>query len=759
MIINIPVILLKELIILPNQEIKIELKSSLSSRIIKEATLKNDGTVLVVAPKNETSENPSVDDLPKVGVIAKIKNRIVLPNDNIRITLRGLKRVAIKSYYTKKESEDILYGECLEIALPKYDRKEELAIRRKLMENLNAYIEGSSSVSNSILGLIKQTSDLDKITDMITSFLPFTISKKLEYMQNINPLTRAIHLIKDLESEIKYNKIDEQLDDAVSEEMNVSQRNFILKEKLKVIKKELGENSLHEEETKKYRSLLSKHKLSAQIKEKINGEITKFETMPEASPEISVLRNYLDWILNLPWNKLTKEELRPKVVEETLNESHYGLVEIKTRIIEYVKLKKISPSIKSPILCLIGPPGIGKTTIAMSVAKSLNREFYKISVGGLNDSTELIGSRRTYLAANPGKIIQGIRKCGSKNPVILIDEVDKMIRDYKGDPASTLLEILDPTQNKFFTDNYLEEPFDLSEVLFILTANESQSIPLTLIDRVEQIELNSYTIFEKKDIAKKYLIPRICREYKIASNRIKLTDDIIYFIINAYTKEAGIRDLERNLLSLIRKILIQNIKNMTKEKVVKLLGTPKYLEEDFCFASLPGVVNTLAVSNAGGTVTKLEVIKYKGSGVFITTGQIGKVMEESIKVVMSYLKNEFNYNLSNFDFHFHFLDATTKKDGPSAGVSTIVGLISNLEKKAIPSDVAFTGEISLTGNILKVGGIKEKIIGAYNKGIKKIYIPRSNEPDLKEIPSNVLEDLEIISVINFRELYTTLFKK
>jgi len=334
-----------------------------------------------------------------------------------------------------------------------------------------------------------------------------------------------------------------------------------------------------------------------------------------------------------------------------------------------------------------------------------------------------------------------------------------MIRDYKGDPASTLLEILDPTQNKFFTDNYLEEPFDLSEVLFILTANESQSIPLTLIDRVEQIELNSYTIFEKKDIAKKYLIPRICREYKIASNRIKLTDDIIYFIINAYTKEAGIRDLERNLLSLIRKILIQNIKNMTKEKVVKLLGTPKYLEEDFCFASLPGVVNTLAVSNAGGTVTKLEVIKYKGSGVFITTGQIGKVMEESIKVVMSYLKNEFNYNLSNFDFHFHFLDATTKKDGPSAGVSTIVGLISNLEKKAIPSDVAFTGEISLTGNILKVGGIKEKIIGAYNKGIKKIYIPRSNEPDLKEIPSNVLEDLEIISVINFRELYTTLFKK
>ena len=445
------------------------------------------------------------------------------------------------------------------------------------------------------------------------------------------------------------------------------------------------------------------------------------------------------------------------ILIKVLNETHYGLDSIKTRIAEYVAVKNINKNISSPIICLVGPPGVGKTSIAMAIAKSLNRKFYKISVGGLNDSTELIGSRRTYLAASPGKIIQGISKCGSNNPVILIDEVDKMVKDYRGDPASTLLEILDPVQNKYFVDNYIEEPFDLSNVLFILTANNINDIPSTLIDRIEVIELNSYTIFEKKDIAKKYLLPRIFKDHVIIDEKIHFSDDLLYFIINSYTKEAGVRELERVLTSLVRKMAINNIKTINQEKVVRLLGNPKYSTE-LVRENISGVVNSLAYTNLGGVVTKTEVLEYKGTGKNIITGSVGKVMEESIKVIVSFVKSHYKYNLNNVDLHFHFLDATTKKDGPSAGLSIAVSLISLLEGVAISEDIAFTGELSLNGSILKIGGLKEKLIGAYNEKIKTVYIPKANESDLEEIPKEVMNNMEIILVQNFSEVYTKLFK-
>lgn len=754
---NIPVILLKELVILPNQEIKIELNNDLSKLIIKEANLNHDGRLMVVAPMDEKEEEPGVEDLPRVGVIAHIKNRIALSNDNIRVTLRGQRRVAVLSYYNDKDS-NLLFSEAMHIDLPNYVSSEEEAIKRKLLDLLNEYIHSATNVSNSILNTIKEASDLDHLTDMITSFLPFNVKQKLEYMQNINPMNRALKLIQDIETEIKYVGIDNELDDLVQDEFDKNNKNYLLKEKLKVIKKELGETSLQEEETQKFRELLSHLRVDKEIKEKLSHEIDKFEVMNESSPEVSVLRNYLDWTLNLPWNKTTKEESNFNLVEARLDESHYGLRAIKERIVEYIAIKNFNANVHSPILCLVGPPGVGKTTIAISIAKALKRKFYKISVGGLNDSTELVGSRRTYLAANPGKIIQGIKKCGSKNPIILIDEVDKMIRDYKGDPASTLLEILDPNQNKMFTDNFIEEPFDLSEVLFILTANSISDIPLTLLDRVEVIELNSYTLFEKKDIAKKYLLPRIFEEYNIKENNLKFTDELLYFIINSYTLEAGVRELDRVLTSLVRKLLINNIKTISKEKLVKLLGAIKYSDENEEHVDSLGVVNALAVLNSGGKVTKVEVAKFKGDGAHIITGSVGKVMEESIQVVMSYVKSEYNHTLNNQDFHFHFLDAATKKDGPSAGVSIAVALLSVLEKNVIPSDIAFTGELTLNGNILKIGGLKEKLIGAYNKGIKKVFIPLANTQDLDEVPSIIKEELEIVLVSNFSEIYSVLFK-
>ena len=751
---NIPVIILKKLVILPKQEIKLELNNIISEKTIKEASLNYKGEILVIAPIDTKEEEPSVDDLPKVGVIARVKSKIASEN-GIQVKIQGIKRVAVNKYFNN--FEDILFSEVMYIDLPPLVEDEKNAILRMLIDTLNQYIETSNSASNDILAYITNNKDLDRVTDVITSYLPFDISKKLEYMQNINPIKRAKALIKDMQEEIKIAELDAELDGKVDDILVRDQRKFVLKEKIKVIKKELGEETLQEEQAKHFREILSKLRIEKRIKDKIEHEINKFELMNESSPEISILRNYIDYMLNLPWTKSSKETSNFNTVLKSLNESHYGLDNIKTRITEYVAIKNINKNISSPIICLVGPPGVGKTSIAMSIAKSLNRKFYKISVGGLNDSTELIGSRRTYLAASPGKIIQAINKCGSNNPVILIDEVDKMVKDYKGDPASTLLEILDPVQNKFFTDNYLEEPFDLSNVLFILTANYIADIPSPLIDRVEIIELNSYTIFEKKDIAKKYLLPRIFKEHVIIDENIRISDELLYFIINSYTKEAGVRDLERVLSSLIRKMAINNIKTINEEKVIKLLGNPKYTTE-IIEENIPGVVNMLAYTNMGGVVTTTEIIDYKGNGNILITGSVGKVMEESIQVIVSFVKSHYKYNLNNIDLHFHLLDASTKKDGPSAGLSIAMALISLLEKRTIPSDVAFTGELTLNGKILKIGGLKEKLIGAYNKNINTVYIPTRNVSDLKDIPKEIVNKLEIIPVENFDELYKIFFK-
>ena len=685
---NIPVILLKNLVILPNQEIKLELNNVISGKAINDASSNFKSEILVVAPMDLLEEEPSVDDLPKVGVIAKIKNKI--DNDGvIEIKLRGLKRVAVNKYYQEKNNE-VLYSEVMYIDLPALVEDEENAILKKLVDTLKKYINISKGISNDILNFVSNNKDLNKITDAITSFLPFNIGKKLEYMQEINPIKRAKALIKDMNEEIKGIEIDNELEEKIDESLQNDQRKFILKEKMKVLKQELGEDSWKKEEVIEYRS-------------------------------------------------------------------HFGMDEIKTRISEYVAIKNLNRNIQSPIICLVGPPGVGKTTIAMSIARALNRDFYKISVGGLNDSTELVGSRRTYLASAPGKIIQGLNKCGSNNPLILIDEVDKMVKDYKGDPASTLLEILDPNQNKIFTDNYIEEPFDLSGVLFILTANNVSDIPKPILDRVELIELHSYTVFEKKDIAKNYMLPNILLDNMVYDNKIKFSDELLYFLINNYTDEAGVRDLERILSSLARKITINNVKILNEERVVKLLGNPKYTS-NLVMEEENGVVNTLAVSNSGGTLSKIEVVTCKGNDKLTITGNAGNILKESISVVLTMLKLKYKYSFHNEDIHVHFLDASSKKDGPSAGLALSVALCSLKENKKVPNDVAFTGEVSLNGSILKIGGLKEKLIAAYNKNIKVVYMPKSNSEDLENVPKLILDNMEVIPVSNFNEVYTKLFK-
>ena len=752
---NIPVILLKNLVILPNQEIKLELNNVISGKAINDASSNFKSEILVVAPMDLLEEEPSVDDLPKVGVIAKIKNKI--DNDGvIEIKLRGLKRVAVNKYYQEKNNE-VLYSEVMYIDLPALVEDEENAILKKLVDTLKKYINISKGISNDILNFVSNNKDLNKITDAITSFLPFNIGKKLEYMQEINPIKRAKALIKAMNEEIKGIEIDNELEEKIDESLQNDQRKFILKEKMKVLKQELGEDSWKKEEVIEYRKVLDKLKIDKKIKDHFSHEIDKYEIMSDDALEVSVMHNYLDWVLHLPWNKTRKENANFDEVYKELNKSHFGMDEIKTRISEYVAIKNLNRNIQSPIICLVGPPGVGKTTIAMSIAKALNRDFYKISVGGLNDSTELVGSRRTYLASAPGKIIQGLNKCGSNNPLILIDEVDKMVKDYKGDPASTLLEILDPNQNKIFTDNYIEEPFDLSGVLFILTANNVSDIPKPILDRVELIELHSYTVFEKKDIAKNYMLPNILLDNMVYDNKIKFGDELLYFLINNYTDEAGVRDLERILSSLARKITINNVKILNEERVVKLLGNPKYTS-NLVMEEENGVVNTLAVSNSGGTLSKIEVVTCKGNDKLTITGNAGNILKESISVVLTMLKLKYKYSFHNEDIHVHFLDASSKKDGPSAGIALSVALCSLKENKKVPSDVAFTGEVSLNGSILKIGGLKEKLIAAYNKNIKVVYMPKSNSEDLENVPKLILDNMEVIPVSNFNEVYTKLFK-
>ncbi len=752
---NIPVILLKNLVILPNQEIKLELKNVISGKAINESSSNFKGEILVIAPTDVLEEEPTAQDLPKVGVIARIKNK--LDNDGvIEVKLRGLRRVAVSKYFQEVNS-DILYSEVMYIDLPSLVPEEENAILKKLVSVLKEYINVSKTVSHDILTFVSSNKDLNKITDAITSFLPFNITKKLEYMEEINPIKRAKSLIKDMYEEIKVAEIDNELEEKVDESFQNDQREYILKEKMKVLKQELGEDSWKNEEVLEYKKALEKLKIDKKIKEHISHEIDKYEIMNEASPEVSVMHNYLDWIINLPWNKSKKETANFDAVYKELDKSHFGMDEIKTRISEYIAIKNLNRNITSPIICLVGPPGVGKTTIAMSIAKALNRDFYKISVGGLNDSTELIGTRRTYLASAPGKIIQGLYKCGSNNPVILIDEVDKMVKDYKGDPAATLLEILDPNQNKIFTDNYIEEPFDLSNILFILTANNDENIPTAILDRVEVINLSSYTVFEKKDIAKNYMLPKILLDNMVYDSKIKLSDELLCFIINNYTSEAGVRDLERVLSSLARKITINNVKVLNEDRVIRLLGSPKYKNREEEINEI-GTINTLAVSGFGGSLSKLEVLTCKGSDKLTITGNTGNILKESIEVVLSMLKSKYKYNFHNEDLHIHFLDASSKKDGPSAGLAIAVGLCSVKEGEKVPSNYAFTGEVSLNGNILKIGGLKEKLVAAYNKNIKVVYMPKSNSEDLKDVPKEITDNMEIIPVSSFNEVYTKLFK-
>lgn len=760
---NLPAILLKGFIILPDQEIKLEINNKYSKKTVETSRNEYNNHVLVVCPINQKEEEPDISDLPKVGVIAEVVSSVKLPNKNDRVVLKGLKRVAVSKYFNSRKTRDVLLSKVQDIEIPKLNQKEKEASKRKLVTLLKKYIKSNPSVSNSILSQISHVSNLDVLTDMIATFMPLTFSKKLDLMQEINANKRAKVLIEDIMVELEIIALENKIDEDLKKELDNSQKEFILREKIKLIKSELGEKSGKDVDIEEIEKELNKNKYPDNIYEKILKETRKYEMVSEISPESSMIKNYIDLLLTLPWKKHTNDEKDIKVVEEKLNSTHYGLDEIKKRVIEYIYVKKINPDINTPILCLVGPPGVGKSTLASSIANALNRKFIKISVGGLNDSSELLGHRKTYVGSQPGKIINAFKKCQTNNPVILIDEVDKMVKDYKGDPASTLLDILDINQNNQFVDNYLEEPFDLSKTMFILTANNINQIPSELRDRLEIIELYSYTEFDKENIAKKHILPKLYELYKIEKKNYILKDKDLKRIINMYTKEPGVRDLERTLDTLFRKVIINEKKspvNISEELINKYLGKPKY--EHLAFLNWKvGCVNCLACSDLGGEVLPVEICYAEAHSQI--TGLLGESMKESIYVINSYVASNLNkFNLKEEEFrrtmHIHFLDGSTPKDGPSAGVASVTVMLSLLKNKIIPRNVAMTGEMTLSGNILKIGGLKEKLISAYNEKIKKVFIPKSNEADLDEVPKIIKEKMNIILVSDYMEIYNDLFK-
>jgi len=761
---NLLVLVLQNLVLFPNQEIKLEMSNNLSKSIIKKSLTDYSGEIVIVSPKEENVDILNINDVQSIGSFCKIKNPMDLPNGNIRITLRGIKRINIEKL--KRINNNMTEASIKMIEQPVYNLKEELVYSKKLKELVEQYVEINSKITNNILGIIKNVTNLSKLTDMISASLEFSFKERNKLFKETNYYKRAKMLITMLSNSIKSLELENKIEEEVRTNFEKSEKEIIIREKIKSLSNEIGLGDEKRSECDHFLEIIDKLKLSENSKIGLIREVKRFEMTLESSPEYGSLRSHLEFITSLPWDKSSKEENDIKKIESELNEQHYGLEKAKARIEEYVALRCQNKGIHSPVLCLIGPPGTGKTTFAKKLATSIKREFVKVSVGGLNDSSELVGHRRTYIGAGPGKIMEGIRKCGVNNPVILIDEIDKMVKDYKGDPSSILLDILDQSQNKYFVDNYVQEPFDLSNVLFILTANDETKIPRALYDRLEVIEISSYTLFDKIEIAKNHTLPNLAKEYNYDNKKIKFTDDALTKIITEYTKESGVRDLERKISTIIRKILLKGFSRAVTIKesdIENYLGEEKYIEYKNYY-STSGVVNIPAYTSQGGCILNVETSLFQGPETIISTGSLGHIMQESIKVVLSYLKSntkelKLDSKKLSESLHVHALDGSTPKDGPSAGLGIAISIVSLLKDTIIPNELAFTGEMTLKGRILKVGGIKEKMISAYNSGIKKIYIPEENLIDIKKVPQNIVENMEIVCVNNFIDVYSDIFSK
>lgn len=765
-----PYIPIRDVVIFPGIITPIFVGRGKSIRTLEKALIE-DNKIALFLQKDKQTENPSIPkDIYETGILASIIQTVKIPNGTVKVLLEAKTRVRFVS--DASLNKQYYEGEYEEILPQIIDESTSEALKRKVILKFEEYGKITNKVLPDIILSIKGIKNIIKILDIIASNILIDVDKKQEVIEMESIEDRAYKILEILNKEIEIVSLERKIDSKVKEQMNSVQKNFYLREKIKVLKEEIGETSNINSEIDEIKEKLKKEKYPNYVKEKIEKEVEKLSKMPPFSTEASVIRTYIDIIMELPWNKKTKDIIELKKAEDILEEEHYGLEEVKERILEFLAVKKLNKTLSGSILCLVGPPGVGKSSLAKSVAKALGRNFARISLGGVRDEAEIRGHRRTYVGSMPGRVIKELKKANSKNPLILLDEIDKMSMDFRGDPSSALLEVLDPIQNKEFEDHYVDMPFDLSEVFFIATANDLSTVPGPLRDRMEIISLSSYTEYEKLNIAKKYLIPNSKNENGLKEIDLKISDEAIFKIINEYTKEAGVRNLKREFDRIFRKTAKEVIEKDSKKinigikNIKKYLGKVKYRpDRQREQEGKVGIVNGLAWTAAGGTTLEVQAVKMTGKGKLILTGKLGEVMKESAQVAYSYVRAEREkYKIEEkfeeiYDLHMHFPEGAVPKDGPSAGITITTAIISSFSGEKVRQDIAMTGEITITGEVLAVGGIKEKVIGARRAGIREIVIPFDNQPDVEELTKEIVKDMEFHFVKSYEELENIVFCK
>ena len=749
--ITVPVVATRGIVLFPDQDVMIEVARKKSVNAVNEAGTSYNGMVFVVCQKDIRVENPTEDSLYTVGTLAKIK--IVRKKEGFyRVTFSGAKRARIVKLM---DSPSMMQAEIETLEDISGDQMEEMALARRIVSEFDNF---TVSFPQDIISKLSSGVSAAALTNQFAQYYAMDTATRQKLLETLSVNERLYMIIEELEKQQQLNRIEASINEKVKERINDGQKEYFLREKLKAIKEELGDVSSVSDDTTELREQIENNPYPEYVKQKALEELHKYEMLPPGSGEASVSRNYLDWLLKVPWWQETEDNDDLKAVRKVLDEDHYGLEKVKDRIMEYLAVKQMTGTLNSPILCLVGPPGVGKTSLAKSIARALDRKFVKMSLGGVRDEAEIRGHRRTYLGALPGRIIQGMKKAGVVNPVFLIDEIDKMGADYKGDPSDALLEVLDPEQNALFSDHYLEEAYDLSKVMFVATANYLENIPAPLQDRLEIIELPSYTEIDKLTIAKEHLIPKQLKMNGLKKTQFHIKDEEILYLIRHYTREAGVRQLERVIGSLCRKTVLSILNDGKKSvTVTKKWINEKLGKEMFEYGSKEkkdqiGVVTGLAYTSFGGDVLSIEVNSFEGKGNLVLTGKLGDVMKESAEIALDYVKahaSEFGIDPKYFekhDIHIHVPEGAVPKDGPSAGVTLTTALISALSNTPVHANLAMTGEVTLRGNVLPIGGLREKSLAAHRVGIQKILIPKKNVRDLDEVPQAVKDTITFVPV-------------
>ena len=751
---GVPVVCTRGVIIFPNQELVIDVGRKKSVNALLEAQEKFDSHVFLVAQKEMALEDPKMEDLYTMGTLCTIEH--VRHMDGYkRVKFKGLERARLDQFtYTDK----MAYATITPVVDIHQDEMEEMALVRKIAKQLEENEMVVQMIPKDAIAKLAQGISAPQLADQLAQVFPFTVEVKQSLLEALEVNERMMLILQEMEKEKTLSEVENAINEKVKTRVEENQREYYLREKLRAIKEELGDVSERGSDTDEYRRMISENPYPDYVKEKALDELSRYEMLPAASGESGVVKSYLDWLLKTPWWQESEDNTDLNLAQQILDEDHFGLEKPKERIMEYLAVKTMTNSLKAPIICLVGPPGVGKTSLAKSVARALNRNFVKMSLGGVRDEAEIRGHRRTYLGSLPGRIIQGMKKAKTINPVFLIDEIDKMASDYKGDPSSAMLEVLDPEQNAIFSDNYLEEPYDLSKVLFIATANYIDDIPAALKDRLEIIQLDSYTELEKVEIAKRHLITKQMEQNGLKASQLKFSEDVLLYMIQYYTRESGVRQLERLIGKICRKAVLAILKDGKKNISVTKKLVREYLgKEIFEYGKREkkdqiGTVTGLAYTSFGGDVLQVEVNHFEGKGKLIITGQLGDVMKESASIAYDYVKaNAKKYKIDssvfeNQDIHIHVPEGAVPKDGPSAGVTLTTAIVSSLSNIAVHKEVAMTGEVTLRGNVLPIGGLKEKSMAAHRCGISKIIMPKGNVKDLDDIPAAVKESITFVPV-------------